>query len=46
MPDLVRAFTANVALGVRSPQAVRPWQHVLEPLCGYLTLAARMLAVR
>jgi CDP-glucose 4,6-dehydratase len=43
VPDIVRAFTANVALGVRNPQAVRPWQHVLEPLCGYLTLAARML---
>jgi len=43
VPDLVRAFTANAALGVRNPQAVRPWQHVLEPLSGYLTLAERML---
>ena len=28
---------------IRNPQAVRPWQHVLDPLCGYLTLAERML---
>ena len=38
LPDAVRAFTRR-ALEVRFPEAVRPWQHVLEPLSGYLTLA-------
>ncbi|MCW2314979.1 CDP-glucose 4,6-dehydratase [Rhodoblastus acidophilus] len=39
VPDAVRAFTAGRALEVRAPKAVRPWQHVLEPLSGYLMLA-------
>jgi CDP-glucose 4,6-dehydratase len=39
IPDAVRAWQAGQALQVRRPQAVRPWQHVLEPLSGYLTLA-------
>ena len=39
LPDAVRAFTAGQALEVRFPKAVRPWQHVLEPLSGYLMLA-------
>lgn len=38
-PDLVRALGAGKALAVRNPAAVRPWQHVLEPLAGYLRLA-------
>jgi CDP-glucose 4,6-dehydratase len=42
--DIVRCLLSNRPIGVRSPYAVRPWQHVLEPLCGYLTLAARMVA--
>ena len=41
--DLVRHLVAGRAVPVRSPRAVRPWQHVLQPLSGYLTLAARML---
>jgi len=41
--DMVRSLAAGRAVPIRSPQAVRPWQHVLEPLSGYLTLAARML---
>jgi CDP-glucose 4,6-dehydratase len=41
VPDAVRAFQSGVTLEVRSPQAVRPWQHVLEPLSGYLALAER-----
>ena len=41
--DAVRSLVAGKAVPVRCPKAVRPWQHVLEPLCGYLTLAARML---
>jgi CDP-glucose 4,6-dehydratase len=39
IPDAVRAWQAERILQVRMPQAVRPWQHVLEPLAGYLTLA-------
>lgn len=44
VPDAVRALEAGQALGVRNPASTRPWQHVLEPLGGYLLLAARMLA--
>lgn len=43
VPDCIRALEAHRPVSVRSPQAVRPWQHVLEPLSGYLLLAARML---
>jgi CDP-glucose 4,6-dehydratase len=42
--DAVRALAAGRPVPVRNPHAVRPWQHVLEPLSGYLTLAARLLA--
>jgi CDP-glucose 4,6-dehydratase len=38
VPDIVRAVTAKTALDIRNPSAVRPWQHVLEPLSGYLRL--------
>ncbi len=41
IPDAVRAWSANETLQVRRPQAVRPWQHVIEPLCAYLVLAER-----
>ncbi|MDR3415430.1 MAG: CDP-glucose 4,6-dehydratase [Nevskia sp.] len=44
VPDLIRAIAAGTELRVRSPHAVRPWQHVLEPLAGYLTLAQRLAA--
>lgn len=44
LPDLVRAFETGVAPHIRSPGAVRPWQHVLEALGGYLLLAERLLA--
>jgi CDP-glucose 4,6-dehydratase len=43
VPDCVRALVAAAPVEVRSPDAVRPWQHVLEPLSGYLLLAARAL---
>lgn len=43
IPDSVRAVAAGEPVVVRNPDAVRPWQHVLEPLSGYLWLAARML---
>jgi CDP-glucose 4,6-dehydratase len=39
LPDAVRAWGAGQKLEVRNPEATRPWQHVLEPLCGYLCLA-------
>ena len=42
VPDCVRALLAGQALTVRNPQAVRPWQHALECLSGYLWLAARL----
>jgi CDP-glucose 4,6-dehydratase len=42
LPDAVRAFTAGQPLEIRNPRAVRPWQHVLEPLSGYLLLIERL----
>ncbi len=42
IPDIVRALAKNENIQIRNPQAVRPWQHVLEPLWGYLTLAMKM----
>jgi len=43
VPDLARRLASGEAVPVRSPRAVRPWQHVLEPLSGCLALAAKML---
>jgi len=42
VPDCIRALKKGERVGVRSPCSVRPWQHVLEPLSGYLLLASRM----
>lgn len=42
IPDVVRALTAGQKVALRYPHAVRPWQHVLEPLRGYLMLAERL----
>jgi CDP-glucose 4,6-dehydratase len=39
LPDFLRSIDAGAELVIRSPGAIRPWQHVLEPLSGYLTLA-------
>ncbi|MHB1273874.1 MAG: CDP-glucose 4,6-dehydratase [Rhodanobacter sp.] len=44
VPDLVRAVSSGAALQIRNPDAVRPWQHVLEPLSGYLRLGQSLLA--
>ena len=44
IPDLVRAFGRGESVEIRSPTAIRPWQHVLEPLSGYLLLAERLSA--
>ena len=43
IPDIVRALIAGQPVLVRNPAAVRPWQHVLEPISGYLTLAAQQV---
>ena len=43
IPDFLRALDAGETLCIRSPNAVRPWQHVLEPLSGYLTLAEKLV---
>jgi len=43
VPDMARAFAAGESVRIRRPQAVRPWQHVLEPVAAYLLLARRML---
>lgn len=42
VPDIIRSLTSKQKTVVRNPQAVRPWQHVLEPLSGYLEVAARL----
>ncbi len=44
VPDSVRALMAGTPIPVRNPASTRPWQHVLEPIGGYLLLAGRMLA--
>ena len=42
IPDCIRALEAGRVIDIRSPKAVRPWEHVLEPLSGYLLLAQKM----
>jgi CDP-glucose 4,6-dehydratase len=42
IPDAVRAWSSNLTLEIRRPDAVRPWQHVLEPLNAYLILAEKL----
>lgn len=42
LPDVVRALQAQEPIVLRNPKAIRPWQHVLEPLWGYLMLAAKL----
>ena len=42
IPDAIRAWQAGQTLEIRRPQAIRPWQHVLEPLAGYLALAEKL----
>jgi CDP-glucose 4,6-dehydratase len=44
IPDAVRAWESNIPLEIRRPNAIRPWQHVLEPLNGYLVLAEKIYA--
>lgn len=42
IPDAIRAFSQGETLTIRCPNAVRPWQHVLEPLVGYMMLAQKL----
>ncbi len=42
VPDCIRALEVNKTIEIRNPNATRPWQHVLDPLAGYLLLAAKM----
>ena len=42
VPDAMRALAAGEPIAVRRPRAIRPWQHVLDPLAGYLTLGAAL----
>lgn len=43
VPDCVRAWSKNKKVQIRNPKAIRPWQHVLEPLSGYLWVGAKLL---
>ncbi|MBF4395341.1 CDP-glucose 4,6-dehydratase, partial [Vibrio anguillarum] len=45
IPDMLKAFSNNQTVEIRSPHAIRPWQHVLEPLSGYLTIAEKLYTV-
>ena len=42
IPDILSAFEQGRKVDIRNPHAIRPWQHVMEPLCGYLTLAEQL----
>lgn len=44
IPDMVRSLSKGVSMEIRSPGAVRPWQHVLEPLSGYIRLAESLVS--
>jgi len=44
IPDLIRAFSEDNDAVIRNPNAIRPWQHVLEPLAGYLLLAEKLIS--
>ena len=42
IPDCIRAFSHGERVAIRNPASTRPWQHVLDPLCGYLLLAEKL----
>ena len=42
LPDILSGFEQGKVVRIRNPHAIRPWQHVMEPLRGYLTLAERL----
>ena len=43
IPDTLRAYRSNEVLEIRNPMSIRPWQHVLDPIFGYIKLGERML---
>lgn len=43
VPDIVRALSQDKPIQIRNPKAIRPWQHVLEPLSGYVLLAEKLM---
>lgn len=43
IPDCIKAINQNKSIAIRNPQSIRPWQHVLEPLFGYLTLGQKLI---
>jgi CDP-glucose 4,6-dehydratase len=43
VPDIMRSFLAGEVVRIRNPAAIRPWQHVMDPVIGYLTLAQRLV---
>ena len=43
IPDIMRSIDTDCVVGIRSPSAIRPWQHVLEPLSGYLQVGQKLL---
>jgi CDP-glucose 4,6-dehydratase len=43
IPDLIRGFKKNEKVAIRNPRSLRPWQHVLDPLFGYLAIASKIL---
>ena len=42
IPDIIKSLTKNEEIGIRNPKSVRPWQHVIEPLFGYLELGVKL----
>lgn len=44
IPDLIRGFHAGAKTVIRNPDSIRPWQHVLDPLNGYLTMGSALMA--
>jgi CDP-glucose 4,6-dehydratase len=42
IPDIFRSLSKSIVISIRNPKSIRPWQHILDPLQGYLTLAERM----
>ncbi len=44
IPDIIRSFQNDETVRIRNPNAIRPWQHVLEPLSGYLMLAEKLFS--
>ena len=45
IPDILRSFEKKEPVVIRNPNATRPWQHVLEPLSGYLLLAQNFILI-